>query len=162
MEKETKETDKDFKYIVRIANTDLEGGKAMLSALRKIKGIGFSFANVICNAANIDVTKRIGNLTDKEISKIEEVIKSSSKFAPSWMLNHRKDYEDGLTKHLFTSDLDFANEAGIKRLKRIKSYRGVRHSLGLPVRGQKTRSNFRKNKGRGPGVKKAGSKKGRV
>jgi len=54
--------------------------------------------------------------------------------------------------HLVTSELDFAKSNDIRLLKKIKAYRGVRHMYGLPVRGQRTRSNFRRNKGKPMGV----------
>ena len=57
------------------------------------------------------------------------------------------------------SDLELARDFDIKRLKKIKSYRGIRHVAGLPTKGQRTRANFRKNKKKGAGIKKK-SKKG--
>ena len=72
------------------------------------------------------------------------------------MMNRRKDYEDGKDKHLLTSSLDLQKELDIKRLKKIRSYRGLRHALGQPVRGQRTKSHFRKNKTVGVQKKKAG------
>ena len=81
---------------------------------------------------------------------------------PLWMVNRRRDYEDNKDKHLVTTDLMFTKDNDLKRLKKIKSYRGVRHTQGLPVRGQRTKSNFRKSKGKVMGVKrKAGAKSGR-
>ncbi len=114
------------------------------------------FANAVCYLAGIDKNKLTGELNDDEVKKLEEVIKNPSKFGmPIWMLNRRKDYETGENKHLLVSDLDFTKENDIKRLKKIKAYRGVRHMFGLPVRGQRTRSNFRPNKGKARlGVKK--------
>ena len=59
--------------------------------------------------------------------------------------------------------MSFTQDNDIKMLKKIKSYKGIRHSLGLPVRGQRTRSNFRKNKGKVMGVKrKEGAKADKV
>ncbi len=83
---------------------------------------------------------------------------------PVWMLNRRKDLELGEDRHLITSDLTFTQDNDIKMLKKIRSYKGVRHILGQPVRGQRTKSNFRKNKGKVHlGVKvRAGAKAGRV
>ena len=56
---------------------------------------------------------------------------------------------------MITNELIFSKEQDIKFLRRIRCYKGVRHALGLPVRGQRTRSNFRKNKGKAMGVKRA-------
>jgi len=164
MEKTNKveNADKDFRYIVRIANTDLEGNKIAASGLRKIRGISFSISNIICNAAKIDKSKKIGNLSEAEIGRINDVIKNTADFFPKWMLNSRKGYEDGSDRHLFSSDLDFEKENSVRLLKKIRSYRGIRHMLGQPVRGQRTKSNFRRNKGKVTGVKKSSQNKGRV
>jgi len=78
------------------------------------------------------------------------------------MLNRRKDYETGEDKHLLSSDLAFTKDNDIKMLKKIKSYKGMRHAFGLPVRGQRTRSNFRRNKGKVTGVQKKKIKSGKV
>jgi small subunit ribosomal protein S13 len=159
------EQPKDFKHIVRIANTDLDGNKAIQQALRKIKGISFMFSSAVCNISGIDGTKKAGVLSEDEIKKLGDIIESPLKFnIPEWLFNRRKDVIDGTTKHLLTGDLKFQQENDIKILKKIKCYRGSRHSAGLPVRGQRTKSNFRKNKGKlSLGVKKkAGAKAGRM
>ncbi len=161
---ENTENKQEIKHLVRIANTDLNGSKQLYHALTKIKGISFVFANMVCNLANVDKTKKVGLLSEQEISRLNEVIKAPGKFnAPSWILNRRKDYEINEDKHLFGPDLRFTKENDIKRLKKIKSYKGVRHSEGLPVRGQRTKSNFRKNKGKGSlGVKRKKIRSGKV
>jgi len=141
------------KQLVRIANSDLDGSKGVMYALRKIKGIGFMMANAICASVGVEKNKKIGELSAEEISKIEEIIRNP-KDIPSWMYNRRKDYDDGTDKHLLTTNLNFAKEFDIKRLQKIKSYKGLRHAWGLPVRGQKTRANFRRGTSVGV-VKKA-------
>lgn len=154
----------DFKHILRIANTDIDGNKPILSALRKIRGVSFMFANMVCALTNIDKKKKTGYLTDDEANRLDEAIKNPQKYnAPSWMFNRRKDYETGEDKHIVTGDIEFYRGTDIKRLKMIRSYRGVRHAEGQPVRGQRTKSNFRKNKGKVMGVRKRGGvKAGRV
>ena len=153
-EQKTQETaDKDkkdnFKYFVRIANTDLEGNKSIGNALKKIKGVSIMFSNLICNIAQVDKTAKAGYLKDEEVKKLDDVLSDPLKYnAPVWMLNRRKNYEDGKDYHLVTGNLSFAEENDIKSMKKIRSYRGVRHGVGLPVRGQRTKSNFRKNKGK--------------
>lgn len=162
---QTKQEDKDFKYFVRVVNTDLDGNKTIVRALTKIKGIGFMFANIVCNLANIEKNKKAGTLSDEEVKKIDEIIKDPLKFdVPVWMLNRRKDFDEGKDKHLITGNLIFSQENDVKIMKKIKCYKGVRHLAGLTVRGQRTKSNFRKNKGKvSLGVKKKeGAKAGRV
>ena len=147
---------KNFKHIVRIMNTDLDGSKPLINALRKIKGVNFAFANLTCKLAGVDHTKQTGTLSDSEVSKLTEILKDPTQFnTPSWMLNRRNDIEDGVDKHLITTDLRLTQDNDIKLMKKIKSYRGIRHMSGLPLRGQRTKSNFRRNKGKGSlGVKK--------
>ncbi len=146
--------EQEFRHLIRIMNTDIKGDKNINYALRRIKGVGFNFANAICNKTNIEKNKKAGYLDDEEIKKIEDVIKNPKKYGfPNWLLNRRKDYNTGEDRHVTTSDLKFENEFDIKRLQKIKSYRGLRLSWGLPVRGQRTRSNFRKS-GRAVGVLK--------
>ena len=160
----SKEKD-DFKYFVRIANTDLDGNKQVVHALKKIKGVGFMFANMICNLASIDKRIKAGYLKEEEIKRLGDVVNNLPNYnVPAWILNRRRNYEDGKDYHLITGNLSFAEENDIKKMKTIRSYRGVRHGRGLPVRGQRTKSNFRKNKGKvSLGVdKKEAPKEGRV
>lgn len=145
------EVSKDFRYLVRIANTDLDGNKPLYKALTKIRGISFSFSNAICQVSKINKYSKTGMLKDDEVQKIDVTIKNMPELVPSWLLNRRKDTA-GSDKHLMAGELQFATENDVRMMKKIRSYKGVRHSLGLPVRGQRTRSNFRRNKGRGPGV----------
>jgi len=133
-----------FKYIVRIANTDINGEKTVVYGLTSIKGIGLHLATAITEIANIDRNKKIGDLDDKDIEKLQQTIESVSKNTPSWMLNHRKDYETGEDKHLVGSEIDMKLRDEINIMKKIRCYRGIRHERGLPVRGQRTRANNRK------------------
>ncbi len=134
-----------IEYIVRIMNTNLDGNKPIYHALNKIHGISYSFANIICNVLDLDKTKKAGIMSQEEIKSIEDVIKNPAKYnIPSWLFNRRKDYDTGKDMHLVTSELDLRHDFDIKNLKKIKSYRGIRHSMGLPTRGQRTRAHFRK------------------
>ena len=158
------EQKQELKYFVRIANTDLDGNKKIGTALIKIKGISFMFSNAILNAAGLDENVKTGYLSEAQANKIDEIIKDPAKFnIPKWLYNRKRDPEDGADKHLIGSTLTFIQDNDIKMLKKVKSYKGVRHMLGLPVRGQRTKSNFRRNKGKVLGVrKKEGTKAGRV
>jgi small subunit ribosomal protein S13 len=145
----------EFRHIVRIADTDLKGEKAILFAMKKIKGVDVMYANMALSVAGVDKTRKTGELMDSEIKKIEDALKNPKKHnVPQWLLNRRKDYESGEDKHLFSAELDFERDNDIKRMKKNKTYKGFRHQWGLTVRGQRTKSNFRKNKGKGLGVKR--------
>ena len=138
------EHEDEFKYIVRIADTDINGEKTVVYGLTSIKGIGLHLATAITEIANIDRNKKIGDLDDKDIEKLQQTIESVSKNTPRWMLNHRKDYETGEDKHLVGSEIDMKLRDEINIMKKIRCYRGIRHERGLPVRGQRTRANNRK------------------
>ena len=142
----------DSKQIVRIAQDYLDGNKSIFKGLMKIKGIGFMFSNAICNVLEIDKEKKIGELSEEEIQKINKFLENPSERFPVWMLNRRKDYETGENIHLASAKLKLMNGLDIKRLQQVKSYRGLRHAWGLPLRGQRTRAHFRK--GRAVGVSK--------
>ena len=146
--------------VVRIMSKDMEGKTKVYSGLAKIKGISWSMSNAICNSLKIDKNRKIGSLTEEEMKKISDFVKNPK--VPSFLLNRRKDFETGENKHLQGSDLELKQEFDIKRLKKIKSYRGLRHMSNLPSRGQRTRSNFRKNRRRGSGIKKKVKKEGEV
>lgn len=151
--------EKEIRQIIRIAGVDLDGSKPLNHQLIKVKGVGVSYSNMICSMVGIDKLKKSGDLTDEEIKRIEDALSNPSNFgAPPWMLNRRKDPETGKDIHVISNDLKFVQDNDIKMMRKIKSYKGVRHSAGLPVRGQKTKSNFRKNKGKVAGVKKKGKK----
>ena len=138
--------------IVRILAKDIEGGMTVYAGLAKIKGISWTLSNAICKILKMDKKRKIGSLTEDEVGKITAFVKNPE--VPIYLLNRRKDFETGEDKHLTGSDLELRNEFDIKRLKKIKSYKGYRHVAGLPVRGQRTRSNFRRNKSKGAGIKK--------
>ncbi len=152
---ETQPRPADFKHIVRIANVDIPGEKQIRFALTYIKGIGINLADAICNLAHIDRLAQAGTLKEAEIAKLNQITANPlDSGIPSWMANRRRDYETGEDKHLLTGNLNFAQDNDLKRLKKIKTLIGIRHIKGLPVRGQRTRSNFRRSKGKVVGVKK--------
>lgn len=152
------ENQPEYKQIVRISHTDIYGDKNLLMALQRIKGVGSALSNSICNILNLDKTKLVGNITDKEIESVEALLKDPSRI-PNWMYNRRKDYETGEDRHVINVDLKLSKDFDLKRMKKVKTYRGMRHSVGLPVRGQRTRGNFRKGKTLGVSRKSKPGKK---
>ena len=162
--KEEKPTGKTFNSsskieddrVIRILAKDIEGKMKIYAGLTKIKGVSWGLSNAVCKVLEIDKNKKIGSLTDDEIKKISDFIKNPK--IPEYLVNRRSDFTTGENKHLSGGDLELQKEFDIKRLKKIKSYRGFRHMSGLPTRGQKTRSNFRPNKKKA-GIKKKGKKK---
>ena len=129
--------------LVRILATDIPVETNVFHGLTRIKGVSWSFSNAICHSLGIDKSKKIKDLSPSEMEKIEKSIKNPN--VPIWLLNRRKDYSTGEDKHLIASDLDYQKEMDVRRLKKIHSYKGLRHALGLPVRGQRTRAHFRQS-----------------
>ena len=143
---------KQEERLVRVLSKDIEGKMTIYAGLAKIKGVSWAVSNAICKKLKINKKRKIGSLTEADVKKIEKIAKE--KGLPEYLLNRRNDFNSGEDKHLVGSDLDLAKEFDIKRLKKIKSYRGLRHLNKLPLRGQRTKSNFRKNRRKGSGIKK--------
>jgi small subunit ribosomal protein S13 len=113
--------------VARIAGVDLPKQKRSEVGLTYIYGIGRTSAQKILTSAGVDWNKRIGELSDEEVAKIRSIITSDYKV------------EGALRSEV---------QMNIKRLMDIGSYRGIRHRKGLPVRGQRTRTNARSRKGK--------------
>jgi small subunit ribosomal protein S13 len=127
--------------MARIAGVTIPSEKQIETALTYIYGIGPKFAKSILAAAKVQPTTRVKDLTEAEEQRLREVID---------------------TNYTVEGDLQRLVTNNIKRLKDINSYRGIRHKSGLPVHGQRTRTNAKTRKGKGIAVggtqKKAASK----
>jgi small subunit ribosomal protein S13 len=132
-----------FKPVVRFAGVDLEGSEVLLKEIAKIKGIGKTLAYSILRATGIPETLRVGLLSDAQIEKLERLIRDPREYFPTYLLNRQKDMTSGQDLHLMGSDLTLRISRDIDFEKKIKSWRGIRHSLGLKVRGQRTKSSGR-------------------
>ena len=144
---------KELISIVRVMETDLPGNRRIGDAIRLISGVSFTMGNAIAGLCPF-ADKNVGELSEEEIKQIEDMIQNPSKHGiPSWAFNRRKDLETGQDVHFSASKLEITHKMDIDRLKKIRCYRGVRHMQGLPVRGQRTRSSFRKS-GKAVGVSK--------
>ncbi len=127
--------------MARISGVTIPNEKQIRYALQYVYGIGDKTSLEILDRAQVDLTVRVKNLTDAEISRIQEVINE---------------------RHIVEGELHRVVTTNIKRLKDVKTYRGDRHSRNLPSRGQRTRTNARTRRGRkltvGGTAKKAPSK----
>ena len=145
----------EFRHIVRIAGKDVAGAKKAIIGVGQVKGIGFNFARALLEVLKINPNSNVGFLTESQVEQIENAMKNpSSVNIPSWFLNRQKDMDTGNDFHLITSDVDFNIRNDIEREKGMNSWRGFRHTYGLKVRGQSTRTTGRK--GGAVGVKKGG------
>ena len=133
-----------YRHIIRMFGTDLDGNRKLFHALCGIRGIGQRIAHVVIKKANIDPNIRLGFLKDPDVKKLEEIIKNPSNFdIPTWMLNRQSDIVKGTDDHVLAADLQLVWKSDVDRMKRTRSYRGIRHHLGLKVRGQRTRTTGR-------------------
>lgn len=112
--------------MIRISGINLPDNKKVFAGLTAICGIGKNNVYQVLNKAKVDKDKRVKELTSEEIVRLQKVIDEMP-------------VEGVLKKDVATN---------IQRLKTIGSYRGLRHTQGLPVRGQRTRSNARTKRGR--------------
>jgi len=134
---------------------DIPGERKIRIGLTQIRGIGYNFANAILDSLKINPNTNVGYLSDSEVQSIEKILKDPSAVNfPSWFLNRRKDVETGKDTHLITSDIAFTVRKDVEREKAANSWRGFRHTFGLKVRGQRTRTTGRK--GGAVGVAKSG------
>ncbi len=149
-------TGDEFRHLVRISDTDLQGGISVRNALARITGISHRLASAILRAVNVDEYKLVGTITEDERERIEEAIYDPiAAGVPEWMLNRQRDPETGENKLLIGSELLLQHKTDINRMIRKKSWRGIRHSRGLKVRGQRTKSTGRRSGSLGVSRKKA-------
>ena len=142
-----KEKPREIKNIVRVAGTNLDGSKSIIQALKKIKGISHVMSKAICDVSGFSPYEKLGSLKEKDIEMLEKIINDPVKFGiPVYLLNRRKDRETGKDLHVVGADFEMNKKFDIQNMVNLKSYKGVRHMFGLPVRGQRTRSSFRKGK----------------
>jgi len=143
----------EFRHILRITGTDVQGTLKTIYALTEIKGISLSLSNAILKKAGVNPDVRVGLLSEAEIQRVEEIIEDPAKYnIPSWLLNRRKDADTGKDMHLISADLVLRTKMDIDGAKGIRSWRGYRHAYGLKVRGQRTKTTGRA--GKALGVKK--------
>lgn len=135
--------EQEIKYFVRIENTDLDGTKSVRIALTGLAGIGMHTSSVISNLADVDPQATLGLLEEEPVDRIRAAIASYKENVPTWMLNRQKDVYTGEAQQLLGQDLRMAIEEDVNRMRKIRSYRGIRHDTGQKVRGQRTKSTGR-------------------
>eukprot|EP00924_Labyrinthula_sp_SR-Ha-C_P008750 maker-scaffold_2-snap-gene-1.2-mRNA-1 protein AED:0.22 eAED:0.22 QI:0/0/0/1/1/1/2/0/137 len=121
----------DFQHILRILNTNIDG-------------IGRRFANVICKKAEVDMSKRAGELQPDEIERLVAIIQNPLNYKiPEWFLNRNKDIKTGKYSQVTANQLEQSLREDLERLKKMRAHRGLRHYWGIKVRGQHTKTTGR-------------------
>ncbi|KAJ4967714.1 hypothetical protein NE237_014415 [Protea cynaroides] len=155
----------DFQHILGVLNTNVDGKQKIMFALISIKGIGRRFANIVCKKADVDMNKSFSILfyigsskfwhwdSAELVSyllrslKLMVIVANPPQFKiPDWFLNRKKDYKDGRYSQVVSNALDMKLRDDLKRLKKIRNHRGLRHYWGLRVRGQHTKTTGRQGK----------------
>ncbi|CAG0894289.1 unnamed protein product [Darwinula stevensoni] len=145
----------NFQHILRIMNTNIDGKRKVMFALTAIKGVGRRYSNVVCKKADIDLSKRAGELTEEEVEKLLTIISNPRQYKiPDWFLNRQKDIKDGKYSQVLSNVLETKLREDLERLKKIRAHRGLRHYWGLRVRGQHTKTTGRRGKTVGVSKKK--------
>lgn len=129
----------DFKHILRILNTNVDGRQKVVFALTKIRGIGRRFSDMIVKRAEINPAKRAGELTDDEVETVKAIIAEPRQFdIPDYFLNRQKSRLEGKMLHIVSNQVDSKLREDYERMKKVRVHRGLRHYWNLRVRGQHT------------------------
>jgi len=146
-----------FLWSLQFTTGVLSGGgtQKVQYALTKIRGIGRRFSNLVCKKADIDLRKRAGELTQEQMAKIDDIITKPIEYGvPKWFLNRQRCIKDGTYSQLIANMVDTRLREDLERMKKARQHRGLRHYLGIKVRGQKTKSTGRTGKTLGVAKKK--------
>ncbi len=148
-----KEGEPEIRHMVRIAGTDIAGKRSITYGLTGIKGISRRIAKIVSTNSGLDPKATLGYLSDADIEKLQSSVDNITMTVPSWMVNKQNDIMSGEDRHLIGTDVLLGLNEDLNLMKKMRSYKGVRHDRGLRVRGQRTRSTGRK--GRTVGVTRA-------
>ncbi|XP_035583645.1 40S ribosomal protein S18-like [Zalophus californianus] len=134
-----------FQHILRVLNTNIDGRRKIAFAITAIKGVGRRYAHVVLRKADIDLTKRAGELTEDEVERVITIMQNPRQYKiPDWFLNRQKDVKDGKYSQVLANGLDNKLREDLERLKKIRAHRGLCHFWGLRVRGQHTKTTGRR------------------
>ena len=144
----------DFSYIIRLADTDIDGLKPITYGLSSVKGIGVRTSMQICRIAGIDGSRLGGHLSIEEQDLLRNTIDEYATKVPWWLVNRQRDLETNEDAHIIANEVRMTRDDDISRLAEMKTYRGMRHRSGHKVRGQRLRSNGRRGSALGVQRKK--------
>ncbi|XP_036083206.1 40S ribosomal protein S18-like [Rousettus aegyptiacus] len=130
-----------FQHILRVLDTNINGSWKIAFAITAVKGVGRRYAHVVLKKADIDLTKRTGELSEDEVERVITMMQNPLQYKiPDWFLHIQKDVKDGKYSQVLASGLDNKLHEDLERLKKIWAHRELYHFWGLPVRGQHTKT----------------------
>ena len=143
MPEEDAELGDDFAYILRMADSDVDGLKPIAIGLTSIKGVGMRTSQQICRLAGINGKTLGGHLSEEEQDSLRSAIDDYATTVPWWLVNRQRDLGTNEDAHIVAMEVKMTRDDDISRMAGIKAYRGMRHRSGHKVRGQRLRSNGR-------------------
>uniref|UniRef100_G3UMR5 Small ribosomal subunit protein uS13 n=1 Tax=Loxodonta africana TaxID=9785 RepID=G3UMR5_LOXAF len=142
-----------FQHILRVLNTNIDGRRKIAFAITAIKGVGRRYAHVVLRKADIDLTKRAGELTEDEVERVITIMQNPRQYKiPDWFLNRQKDVKDGKYSQVCWSAGGCPIRIGVRDLISLPASKLPSCILVLRVRGQHTKTTGRR--GRTVGVSK--------
>lgn len=133
----------EIRHIVRIAKTNLDGHSTVENGLTGIRGLNIRTARTLAKKSGLDPSETLGVLDEEQVQKLDEAVANSNDLLPDFMKNRVRDPETGEDRHVLSGDLDLVKRQDLERMKKTRSYKGIRHIRGHKVRGQRTRSTGR-------------------
>ena len=149
----------DFAYILRMADSDVDGLRPIAIGLTSIRGVGMRTSQQICRLAGIKGKTLGGHLSEEEQDSLRSAIDDYATTVPWWLVNRQRDLGTNEDAHIVAMEVKMTRDDDISRMAGIKAYRGMRHRSGHKVRGQRLRSNGRKGSTLGVEKKKIMKKK---
>ena len=134
----------DFSYILRIADSDIDGLRPIAIGITSVKGIGMRTSQQICRLAGVDGNTLVGHLSDDEQDRLRNSIDDYATTVPWWLVNRQRDIGTNEDAHIVATEVKMTRDDDVARIAGVKAYRGMRHRSGHKVRGQRLRSNGRK------------------
>ena len=159
MPEEDAELGDDFAYILRMADSDVDGLRPIAIGLTSIRGVGMRTSPQICRLAGINGKTLGGHLSEEEQDSLRSAIDDYATTVPWWLVNRQRDLGTNEDAHIVAMEVKMTRDDDISRMAGIKAYRGMRHRSGHKVRGQRLRSNGRKGSTLGVEKKKIVKKK---
>ena len=144
----------DFSYILRIADSDIDGLRPIAIGITSVKGIGMRTSQQICRLAGVDGNTLGGHLSDDEQDRLRNSIVDYATTVPWWLVNRQRDIGTNEDAHIVATEVKMTRDDDVARIAGVKAYRGMRHRSGHKVRGQRLRSNGRKGSSLGVERKK--------